>query len=118
MSELTFKQAILVAAVPSLIGLSATYYSQKVGNDQAIIQARMTERDLINVEGQIKNKEDTSKTIHGYLIPVADNRAWGNYYDCREKKGARFDCAEEQRKVKPNLTPKIVKEGVDFGYEN
>ena len=118
MPDLTFKQAIIVAAVPTIIGIAATYYSQKTDSNQDIIQARMTERDLINVEGQErhKNRSDKLLSINGYMIPIAHNLAWSNYYACRiDNKKTRFDCAEEQREVKFDLTPSIVEKEVNFG---
>lgn len=114
MSDLTFKQAIIVAAVPSVLALGASYFSHKVENNQAVVQARMSEKDLIQEEALDITRKGT--ITYAYPIPIGDNRAWGNYYDCREKKKSRLICAAEQKKLSPKLTPKIVSEDVNFGY--
>ena len=115
MPDLTFKQAIVIAAIPSLIGIAATYYSKEVSDKQAVIQARMTERDLTNREAlEITTK---GKPIYAYMIPVANNTAWSNYYACRiDNKESRLSCAEKQKGQKLDLTPDIVKKHVDFGF--
>ena len=112
---LTFKQAIIVASVPTLLSLSAAYFSQQVKSNQAVVQARMTERDLIQEEALDKTRSGT--LTYAYPIPVADNRAWGNYFDCREKKTSRLECAAQQKDVAPKLTPPIVKKAVNFGFD-
>lgn len=116
MPDLTFKQAIIVAAVPSILAMSAAYFSHKAESNLAVVQARMMERDLIQEEALEKSRSGT--VTYSYSIPVADNRAWGNYFDCREKKISRLECADQQRSVAAKLTPPIVKKGVDFGYES
>ncbi len=109
MSELTFSQAVIVAAVPTIIALGSGYLSNEVSKNQIIYQARMSERDLINQEGIVLNNI-------AYLIPVADNRAWANYFNCRKDKTSRFECASRQIKLIPEYTMDIVKEPLDEGY--
>ena len=76
---------------------------------QAITQARVTERDLIQHEA-------TNLQKLAYLIPVADNRAWGNYFSCRKNDGNRFGCAKNQKQIIPKLTPEIVSQELIGGY--
>ena len=52
--------------------MSATYFSHKVESNQAVVQARMTERDLIQEEALDKTRVGTP--TFAYPIPVADNR--------------------------------------------
>lgn len=115
MPDLTFKQAIVVAAIPSLIGIAATYYSKDVSDKQAVVQARMTERDLTHQEAiKASTKE---QPVYAYMIPVSFNTAWGNYYVCRaDGKESRLSCAEKQRNYKMDLTPELVKNQVEFGF--
>ena len=117
MAELTFKQAIIVASIPSLLSLTSSYYSHSVENNQAIIQARLTERDLISQEAtDIYNS--TKEPTSSYQIPVADNRAWINYFACRKDGTSRYVCAEKQKEIAPKLTPEIIIKPVNFGYES
>ncbi len=109
MSELTFSQAIIVAAVPTIVAFGAAYFSKDISDNQNIYQARMTERDLIQ-------KEATDKNELAYLVPIADNRAWANYYDCRQKNKTRFKCAGEQVPLIPDYTSEIVKNPISGGY--
>ncbi len=120
MSEgLSFKQAVIVAAIPSLIGIAATYYSKKIESNQVVIQARMSERDLISREAIIinENKSESEKFVNAYMIPVSNNLAWEKYYACRiNNKETRFMCANNQRNVNAELTPEIVRKKVNFGF--
>jgi len=116
MADLSFKQAVIVAAIPALLSMSATYYSHKVESNQVVVQARMTERDLIQGEALELTRNGT--LTYAYAIPVADNRAWGNYYDCREKRISRLECAAQQKNVAPKITPPIIKNVVNFGYDS
>jgi len=76
---------------------------------QAIQQARLTERDLINHDA-------TKQGEIAYLIPVADNRSWGSYYSCRKGNGSRYICAKNQKQIIPELTPEIVSKKLEGGY--
>ena len=116
MSELTFKQAALVAAVPALISLASTYYASQaervassVKETESIIRARITERDLILNEAGVLGQT-------AYSIPVADNRAWSNYFLCRREGGSRFDCSKNQKQVIPKQTPEIIAKSLIGGY--
>lgn len=114
---MNFKQALIIAAVPSLISLTAAYYSQQVDLRQSVIQARMAERQWIQQEA-LDISKSTGIITYAYLIPSSDNRAWGNYYDCRQNNKSRFGCAKEQKAILPKLTPPIIKTAVDFGYSS
>ena len=121
--ELTFKQAVLLAIIPAAISGLSAYFAQnaessatkaeqsssKIELMQAIRQARLTERDLINHDAIKREKI-------AYLIPVADNRAWGNYFNCRKGGGSRYDCAKNQKQIIPELTPEIVSKELEGGY--
>lgn len=116
---LNFKQAIIVAAIPSLIGIAATYYSQRVESNQAVVQARLMERDLISWEATVinKNKPDRDDWVNYYPIPISDNLAWEKYHTCRiNNQETRFTCANLQEDVHSDSTPEIVKEHVKFGF--
>tara|TARA_R110001583_G_scaffold192800_1_gene359799 strand:+ start:786 stop:1142 length:357 start_codon:yes stop_codon:yes gene_type:complete len=114
---LNFKQAIIVAAIPSLIGIAATYYSQRVESNQAVVQARLMERDLISWEATVINIDKTKNFVHAYPIPISDNLAWEKYHTCRiDNKDTRFICASRQKDVHSDLTPEIIKEHVKFGF--
>lgn len=114
--DLNFKQMLLIAAVPSVVSAASAFYASeanisatKIESRQAITQSRVTERDLILHEaGEIG--------APAYSIPVADNRAWSNYYNCRTLGGSRFDCSKDQKRVIPEVTPKIISEPLDDGY--
>jgi len=121
--ELTFKQAVILAVIPAAISGLSAYFAQsaehsavkaeqstsKIELMQAIKQARLTERDLINHDA-IKQGEIA------YLIPVADNRSWGSYYNCRKGDGSRYVCAKNQKQIIPELTPEIVSKKLEGGY--
>lgn len=115
MAELTFNQALIVAAIPTLLSMSSAYFSHKVESNESIIQARLTERDLINAEAIEITKSGT--VTYAFPVPIGDNRAWENYYSCRTLSRSRLECAEAQRSIIPSLTPLVVTERVDFGHD-
>jgi hypothetical protein len=116
MAELTFSQAALVAAVPALISMASTYYAiqaeqvaSTVKETETIKRARLTERDLIiHAAGELG--------LPAYSIPIADNRAWSNYYFCRTEGETRFNCSRKQKQVIPSETPKIIAKALEGGY--
>ena len=108
MADLTFKQALIIATIPSVIGIAATYYSKGVSDKQEVIQARMTERDLTHQEA-LKASTPTNQ-VFAHMIPVTNNTAWSNYYGCRtNKKETRLSCANNEKDQKMDLTPENSK---------
>ena len=76
---------------------------------QSIKQARLTERDLIQHEA-------TNLNSLAYLIPVADNRAWSNYLNCRQGNESRYECVKKQKQIIPAVTPEIIAGTLRGGY--
>ena len=86
-----------------------------MSDKQAVVQARITERDLAYQEALEVTTKDNP--VFAYMIPIANNTAWSNYYECRvNDKDSRLNCVNKQKGQKMNLTPELVKNYVNFGF--